>query len=407
MVHPHVYPTTTAQVAKGLAGLLIIDDDNADRLKLSSNWGLDDIPLVIQDRRFGHGGQFLERMNLTAVTNGCVGNVALVNGVRYPEARTSRGWIRLRLLDGSNARSYLLEASDGRSLFVIGSDGGLLESPVEMKQIMIYAGERFEVLVDCRSGVPFDLVAVPAGEPIMRLPPFDRPLPLLTIRPDGADGPGLLPTSLVKLPAIPTTLPAVSQELVMNMFRDKDGMAPLIRAGLGMSNEGAESPMRDGPGMSMGGKMPPMESRPTMSMVGKMDPAVIARVTELIEGQPSMPRAEQLAANGINGRPFALDKLDFAAPLGQLLHRRISEGDDRMPHPVHIHGCQFRIVSQRGQPPEAYRAGWKDIAPIWGGSDSEILLRFPHPAGPDAPYMAHCHILEHEDSGMMASFTVA
>jgi blue copper oxidase len=74
MVHPHVYPTTTAQVAKGLAGLLIIDDDNADRLKLSSNWGLDDIPLVIQDRRFGHGGQFLERMNLTAVWT-CFGKV--------------------------------------------------------------------------------------------------------------------------------------------------------------------------------------------------------------------------------------------------------------------------------------------------------------------------------------------
>jgi blue copper oxidase len=126
--HPHVYPTTAAQVTKGLAGLLIIDDDDTDRLKLPSRWGVDDIPLIIQDRRFGHDGQLFDRINLTAVTNGYVGNVALVNGTQYPEARTSRGWVRLRLLDGSNARSYLVKASDDRSLFVIGSDGGLLES---------------------------------------------------------------------------------------------------------------------------------------------------------------------------------------------------------------------------------------------------------------------------------------
>ncbi len=184
--HPHFYPTTAAQVIKGLAGLLIVDDDDTDRLALPSRWGVDDIPLIIQDRRFRRDGQFFDRMNITAVTSGYVGNVPLVNGARYPEARTARGWMRLRLLDGSNARSYLLKASDDRSLFVIGSDGGLLESPVEMKQIMMYAGERFEVMVDCRSGTPFDLVALPVGEPIMRLPPFDGPVPLVTIRPDGA-----------------------------------------------------------------------------------------------------------------------------------------------------------------------------------------------------------------------------
>ena len=171
------YPTTAAQVIRGLAGLLIIDDEDTDRLKLPSRWGVDDIPLIIQDRRFRQDGQFFDRMNITAVTNGYVGDVPLVNGVRYPEVRTTRGWVRLRLLDGSNARSYVLKASDGRSLFVIGSDGGLLESPVELKQIAIHAGERFEVMVDCRSGTSFDLVTLPVEQPIMRLPPFDGPVP--------------------------------------------------------------------------------------------------------------------------------------------------------------------------------------------------------------------------------------
>jgi blue copper oxidase len=395
--HPHFYPTTANQVIKGLAGLLIIDDEETDRLALPSRWGINEIPLIIQDRRFLRDGQFFDRMNLTTVTNGYVGDVALVNGARHPVARTARGWVRLRLLNGSNARSYLLKASDNRSLFVIASDGGLLESPVDMKQFMMYAGERFEIMVDCRSGAPFDLIAMPTGEAVMRLPPFDGPVSLVTIRPDGADATGHLPDTLVKLPPIPATLPAISQELVMNMFRDKEGMEPLMQAGLGMGKPTAMS-MSSGAGMSMRSGMP---------MGDKIDPAVVARVIKLIEDQPAMAKAEQLSAMGVNGKPFSLTEQGFAARRGKDLRWRISEGEDQMLHPVHVHGCQFRIVSQSGQKPEAYRSGWKDIGPISNGGFSEILVNFPHAADAKAPYMAHCHILEHEDSGMMTAFTVA
>ena len=96
--HPHYYPSTAQVVIKGLAGLLIVDDEEAGRLPLPSRWGVDDIPLIIQDRRFTPDGQFFDRMNAIAVTNGYVGDIALVNGARYPEARTARGWIRLRIL---------------------------------------------------------------------------------------------------------------------------------------------------------------------------------------------------------------------------------------------------------------------------------------------------------------------
>jgi blue copper oxidase len=375
--HPHYYPSTAQEVIKGLAGLLIVDDEESGRLPLPTRWGVDDIPLIIQDRRFTPDGQFFDRMNDIAVTNGYPGDTALVNGAVYPQARTARGWIRLRLLNGSNARSYILTASDGRSLYVIGSDGGLLESPVELKQLLIHVGERFEVLVDGRDGRAFDIVTLPVAQDIMRLPPFDRPLPLVTISPDGVDGTGQLPASLVVLPALPQQLPPTSQELVMNMFRDQQGTIPLKTAGL-------------------------------MAMVksGKTDPAVVERVVNLIVNDPALSQSEQLSANGVNGKPFSIERIDFAAARNQDLRWRISEGNDLMLHPVHIHGCQFRIISQDGKPPEAERAGWKDIAPISAGGFSEILVRFPHPAGRDAPYMAHCHILEHEDSGMMTQFTV-
>jgi blue copper oxidase len=381
--HPHFYPSTAQEVVKGLAGLFIIDDEDTARLPLPSRWGVDDIPVIIQDRRFTADGQFFDRMNIVAVTNGYIGDTVLVNGARYPEARTARGWLRLRILDGSNARSYRLAASDGRPLYVIASDGGLLESPVEMKELLVHAGERFEVLADARNGTAFDLVTLPVTQDTMRLPPFDRPVPLVTFRPDGVDGQGQLPSSLAALPPLPKELPPVSQELVMNMFKDTQGMTLLKQAGL----------------MGMAGMA-------GMAGSGKISPEVAARVVSLIVSEPALPLSEQLSANGVNGKPFSLERLDFAAPRNQELHWRISEGTDQMLHPVHIHGCQFRIVSTDGKPPEAYRAGWKDIAPVESGGAVDILLRFPHQAGRDDPYMAHCHILEHEDSGMMTQFTV-
>ena len=376
--HPHYYPSTARLVINGLAGLLIVDDDEAGQLPLPSRWGVDDIPLIIQDRRFTPDARFFDRMNAIAVTNGYVGDIALVNGALYPEARAARGWIRLRILNGSNARGYKLDVSDNRSFYVIASDGGLLASPVELKELQIFAGERFEMLVDGRDGRAFDVVALPVGQGIMRLPPFDGPLPLVTIRPDGADGAGRLPSSLAVLPALPRQLPPVSQELAMNMFHDMRGMMPLQQAGL-----------------------------PAMIQSGKTDPAVVARVADLIVGDPALSQAEQLASNGVNQKPFLLERIDFTAARDKDLRWRISEGRDRMPHPVHIHGCQFRIISRDGKPPEPERAGWKDVAPISNGGVTEILMRFPYSASRDDPYMAHCHILEHEDSGMMAQFTVS
>lgn len=170
----------------------------------------------------------------------------------------------------------------------------------------------------------------------------------------------------------------------MNMFKDAQGMMLLKQAGL-MATAG------------MAGTAGSVE----------ISPEVAARVDRLIVSEPALPLAEQLSANGVNGKPFSLQRMDFAAARNQEVRWRISEGTDLMLHPVHVHGCQFRILSKDGKPPEAHRAGWKDIAPVESGGAMEILMRFPHEAGRDGPYMAHCHILEHEDSGMMAQFTVA
>ena len=77
-----------------------------------------------------------------------------------------------------------------------------------------------------------------------------------------------------------------------------------------------------------------------------------------------------------------------------------------MLHPFHIHGAQFRILTENGKPPAAHRQGWKDTVHVEGWR-SEVLVRFNHLADAQHPYMAHCHLLEHEDTGMMLGFTVA
>ncbi len=376
--HPHLYPTTAELVIKGLAGLFIIDDEESEALGLPSHWGIDDIPLILQDRRFNGDGSFFHRFNMIDITAGYVGDIMLVNGAVYPEARTARGWLRLRLLNGSNSRSYRLALSDGRSMYVVAGDGGLLSEPMALKELMLYGGERYEVLVDARNGAPFDLLTRPVDQLAMNLPPFDADLNLITLRPDGAESGGTLPEKLVDLPPLVTDLPPVSQNLVMEMRLDDQGMGQLKSAGLMKMNKAK-----------------------------KTDPKVVAAVTKLITEGPALPLDQRLSANAVNGAPFKIGDVPIAAPIDTELRWLISEGSDRMLHPVHIHGCQFRILALDGKAPPAFMAGWKDVAPIAKGGSAEIQVRFEHPASKEHPFMAHCHNLEHEDSGMMTAFTVS
>lgn len=107
----------------------------------------------------------------------------------------------------------------------------------------------------------------------------------------------------------------------------------------------------------------------------------------------------------INGQAFDMNKPMFAAAKGQYERWVISGVGDMMLHPFHIHGTQFRILSENGKPPAAHRAGWKDTVKV-EGNVSEVLVKFNHDAPKEHAYMAHCHLLEHEDTGMMLGFTV-
>ena len=101
--HSHMLEQTGEQVLRGLAGLFLIEDDESLALRLPSDYGIDDIPLIIQDRRFNADGSFEYMSNMGDAEVGYQGNVILVNGTVAPHLELRRQRTRLRILNGSNA----------------------------------------------------------------------------------------------------------------------------------------------------------------------------------------------------------------------------------------------------------------------------------------------------------------
>lgn len=362
--HPHPMSRTGAQVYAGLAGLLLVDDGADRRLGLPHTWGVDDIPLILQDRRLATDGS-LVYMSSPIDLMGMQGNRLLVNGREQPHVNVPAQWVRLRLVNGANRRIYNLGFSDGRVFYVVASDAGLLAHPVALERLRLYPAERAEVLVDLRSEQGRTLLLQNhADSSDAMMPLFGRmadagptQADLLQLRVASPTAPG------GRLPDTLATLPQVADATPLRSFNFDMMLDPFDH----MTGPGAD-PDRSGPGgMSMG-----VGGRPVFSINGQfMDMAVINHRVRLGATETWEVRNTVL-----------------------------------MPHSFHVHGTSFRILSRNGgQPPQEER-GWKDVVALAPGETARIQMRFDQLADPGHPYMYHCHMLEHEDNGMMGQFTV-
>lgn len=145
--HPHPHGRTGPQVYSGLAGLLLVEDDEASRLGLPD--GEYDIPLVLQDRTFTGDNQLAYLgAGMHGQVMGFYGDRILVNGQPDFVLPVKTRPYRFRLLNGSNARIYKLAWEDNRPLTVIGTDGGLLERATTRPYVTLAPGERIELWVD-------------------------------------------------------------------------------------------------------------------------------------------------------------------------------------------------------------------------------------------------------------------
>ena len=103
---------------------------------------------------------------------------------------------------------------------------------------------------------------------------------------------------------------------------------------------------------------------------------------------------------GINGRVYDMQRIDFDPKLGTTEIWEVTP--NMMAHPFHVHGVTFRVLSIGGKPPAPHLAGRKDT--ILLDAPGQLLMTFTQVATRNTPFMFHCHILEHEDGGMMGQY---
>lgn len=217
--HPHPHGATEKHIYRGLAGMFLVDDDTDG---LPRDYGVDDIPLIIQDRRFTPSGA-LDESDPTDV--GLLGDTIVTNGIAgaHLTVRTER--VRLRVLNGSGGRLYNLGFSDDRVFHVIAGDGGLLAAPVPATRVQLSPGERAEIVVESRPGQDYALQSFPidhrAGlekEEAARFGIGDsftvmRLQPERNLRPSAA-----LPAALATSATLPDEATAVHREFDLQWF---------------------------------------------------------------------------------------------------------------------------------------------------------------------------------------------
>lgn len=316
--HPHALGTTAVQVYYGLAGLIYIEDENSDSLDLPKEYGINDFPLIVQDRTFDSENQFDYDRVYNA--DGTLGDTLLVNGTIKPYVDVKNEKIRLRLVNGSNARNYRFSLDNQATFHQIASDGGFLESPVAMTALALSPGERAEIVIDMSSYQTGETLKLMNGSATV------------------------LDLKVTEETNMKTSLPEQ-----LNTIPEADDTTKLEVKHF------------------------------TLSGMGFMV--------------------------AINGKQFDMDRIDVEQNLDEKVIWEVYNSPDMMGgmlHPFHVHGVQFKILSRNGAAPPLNEQGWKDTVAIVPGETVRLEIEFPE----KGIFMYHCHILEHEDSGMMGQVRV-
>ena len=317
--HPHVHEATAEQVFKGISGMLLIDEPTDSGLP--DDYGVDDIPLIFQDRLFDEDQQL--NYNRLMDIDGTMGDISMVNGTLDPKLTVTEPVMRFRLLNGANARNYTFRLSNGANFTQIASDGGLLKEPVETDTLTLAASERAEILVDFSTMTEEQSLAIINDEGVELLP-FDVALD---------DSPaGSVELKTVDEPFLSEQEQAMPVTKEIELF----GMADMVT---------------------------------------------------------------------INGKTFDMDRIDLRQERGVPEVWEVYNKPDMMGgmiHPFHIHGTQFKIISRDGKETAPNEQGLKDSVLVEPDERVKLLVTFPE----EGIFVFHCHILEHEDNGMMGQVEV-
>lgn len=153
--HADTMLNSAYQVYRGIAGLWIIEDAQSKTTGLPNKYGVNDVPLILQDQQIGKDGtQILE-----AGRKQFFGKRLFVNGQESAYHETARGWVRLRIVNASLSRAYDLRLDNDQPLHLIATGMGMLAAPMEMQSVPLAPSARVEVLVDLSEGNTVSLIS--------------------------------------------------------------------------------------------------------------------------------------------------------------------------------------------------------------------------------------------------------
>ncbi len=349
--HPHLHMKTNEHVSKGIAGMIIVKDAEEAALTLPRTYGVDDFPLIIQTKGFDANGQIEWMSELDTLQ--------MVNGTVDPFLDAPAQVVRLRILNGSSQRVYQLGFTNDMPFKIIGTDGGLLQAPVDLTRYQISPGQRADILIDLTTMTP--------GQ-TFQLMNYGTEIPNAIY---GASQVGMMPQ---------LTLPGYD-------------LNPLNGADYALLDFNVIAPTAN-----------PVTTLPT----------TLASFTPLQEGTEDVTRSLTFTSQQnivgpflINGTSFDMNVMNYVIPLG---NREIWTLTNQTPiaHPFHIHDVQFYILDINGNPPPPELQGLNDVVLVPAGQGTvRFITEFLDFADEVVPFMYHCHMLTHEDQGMMGQFLVS
>lgn len=246
-------------------------------------------------------------------------------------------------------------------LIQVGTDGGLLEAPLPAAdELLLAPAERAEFFLEAGQSGATPLQALYYDRRKMMVQEEPHTLTLADL--DIQAHPLILPEQLRSMAAVPAGQPQA--RVVFSEVMEMDHAMAGQGSGHGMSGEHAESPQE-------------MAHMPDMASLQRMF--------------------------RVNDKVFDMDRIDLRCPAGQWQHWQVVN-DSHMDHPFHLHGAQFQVLSRENggkAAPEPFRA-WRDTVNLRPKEGITLAFRQDWPG----LRMFHCHILEHEDLGMMAQLMV-
>ncbi len=350
--HPHGDGKTDRHVSKGLAGMIIVKDSSEAALQIPRTYGVDDFPIVVQSKAF----DILHQIAISTEDDTAI----CVNGTMSPYLNAPAQIIRLRLLNGSSMRTYNFGFTANRSFKMIAGDAGLLDKPITLTRIRLSPGERAEILLDLTSlnGQTIHLTSFSSelpngiyGAKTVR-GMMGGTIPDYNLNPLNGKDFNVLQLNVVAQTASPiTTIPAT---LITN--------TPWTNYSVSRNFVLQPDTMMSALGMVIG-------------------------------------------PFNINGSHFDMDKINITTYLNTTERWRITNNTG-IAHPFHKHDLHFYLLNINGGAVPDYEKGKKDVVLVMPGEYVEFVTRFEDFANSTIPYMYHCHLLHHEDDGMMGSFRV-